>query len=58
MAITLGPVLFGERIHTAPASPAGTACGLALFLVGIVLLDTSPLVHALHRQQTADARRS
>lgn len=51
IAIVLGVALFGERIATGVWNLTGTAIGLALFFAGIVLLDTSPLVHRLQRQQ-------
>ena len=57
IAVVMGLVLFGEHIHTAPMNLTGTVCGLVLFFVGIVLLDTSPLVHALQRKQAAHAEK-
>lgn len=53
VAIALGVALFGEHVETSPLHLAGTAAGLALFLAGIVLLDTSPVMHRLQRQQDA-----
>lgn len=51
IAIAIGVVLFDERVHSGPLHLAGTAIGLVMFFVGIVLLDTSPVVHALQRKQ-------
>jgi drug/metabolite transporter (DMT)-like permease len=50
-AIVLGLALFGEHIRLGPLALAGELGGLLLFVVGIVALDTSPLVHALQEQQ-------
>lgn len=51
VAIGLGLVLFGERVRTAPLALAGATGGIALLLTGVVLLDTSPVVHRLHRDE-------
>ena len=51
IAIALGVALFDEHVDTSPGHLAGTAAGLALFLTGIILLDTSPVMHRLQRQQ-------
>lgn len=51
VAIAIGITLFSEHIRTGPSNLAGTAVGLLLFFVGVVLLDTSPVVHALQRLQ-------
>lgn len=50
-AILLGLLLFDEHIRTGALALAGTTGGLILFVAGIIALDTSPLVHALQRQQ-------
>lgn len=51
VAIGLGIGLFGETIRTGPLALAGAATGLVLLLVGIVALDTSPVVR---KQQEID----
>ncbi len=59
VAVVLGVLLFHEHIRTGPWL-VGIAAGIATLLAGIVLLDTSPLIHCLHtveRQQRADLER-
>ncbi len=51
VAIVLGVALFGETIRTAAWNLTGTAIGLSLFFLGIVVLDTSPVVHRLQQKQ-------
>ena len=53
VAIAMGVTLFGERVNAGPPDLLGTAAGLVAFLVGIVLLDTSPVVHRLQGRQEA-----
>jgi drug/metabolite transporter (DMT)-like permease len=50
VAVTVGVVLFGESVRVGWLAGSVTAFGLALLLAGIVLLDTSPLLKALHHQ--------
>lgn len=51
VAIAIGVTLFNEHVNTGRLPLAGTTAGLVLFFTGIVLLDTSPVVHRLQRQQ-------
>lgn len=60
VAIVLGVALFGEHIATGTWNLLGTAIGLAGFFVGVISLDTSPLVRRVQRmeekeRETADA---
>jgi drug/metabolite transporter (DMT)-like permease len=52
--IALGVGIFGEQIRTGALALTGTATGLILLLVGIVLLDTSPLVRREQRIERAE----
>lgn len=56
VAIAIGVTLFSERINLTPLDLAGTAVGLVAFFAGVVLLDTSPVVHALQGRQEAGRR--
>lgn len=58
IAVIIGLVLFDEQVHTGPWNLAGAGIGIAMVAAGIVLLDTSPVVHALQRKQAADEDRS
>lgn len=51
VAIAIGVTLFGERMRTTPLALGGAAVGLVLFVTGILLLDTSPVTHALQNRQ-------
>ncbi|MEU8348421.1 DMT family transporter [Streptomyces sp. NPDC048845] len=53
VAIMIGVALFGETIRTGWPAGAVAAAGVLLLLAGIVLLDTSPLLRALHRGDAA-----
>ena len=53
VAIALGIALFGEQVATGTWNLLGTGVGLAGFFVGIVLLDTSPLVRRMQKQERA-----
>ncbi|HEY6933554.1 MAG TPA: DMT family transporter [Marmoricola sp.] len=61
VAIALGVGLFGEQIRTTWWGLAGAALGLVLLVVGIVALDTSPVVRKEQRieqqEQQETARR-
>jgi multidrug transporter EmrE-like cation transporter len=48
VAVTVGMTVFGEAIHTGWPVSAITVAGLAVVTAGIVTLDSSPLVAALH----------
>lgn len=41
VSIGLGVGLFGEHVRTTPLGLAGAGAGIALLIVGIVMLDTS-----------------
>ncbi|CAL9592747.1 hypothetical protein SUDANB15_05238 [Streptomyces sp. enrichment culture] len=56
VAVTVGTVLFGEAIHTGWPVSAATVAGLALVGAGIVSLDTSPVVMALHGRRGRGGR--
>jgi drug/metabolite transporter (DMT)-like permease len=53
VAIALGVGIFGETVRTEPWALAGTGVGLVLLLLGILGLDTSPVVR---KQQKLDER--
>jgi drug/metabolite transporter (DMT)-like permease len=53
VAIVFGLALFSEHIRTGPWL-AGIIVGLALLFLGIVDLDTSPLVHCLQHAQVVE----
>ncbi|RSN70275.1 DMT family transporter [Actinomadura sp. WAC 06369] len=53
VAVTLGILLFDERIRLGLLPSGVTVLGIAILLTGIAALDTSPLLHALHRQEIA-----
>ncbi|MEV8596775.1 DMT family transporter [Streptomyces sp. NPDC052012] len=48
VAVTVGTVLFGESVHVGWPVSGVTLAGLALVGWGIVRLDTSPVIAALH----------
>ncbi|MBV7701022.1 DMT family transporter [Streptomyces sp. TRM70350] len=48
VAVTVGMTVFGETIRTGWPVSAATVTGLALVAAGIVSLDSSPVVAALH----------
>ena len=54
VAVLMGVLLFDETLHTSPPALGVTALGVAVLLVGIVVLDTSPLLETLHRRQAHD----
>lgn len=56
VAVTVGTVVFGEAIHTGWPVSAATVAGLALVGAGIVSLDTSPVIMALHGRRGRDGR--
>ena len=58
VAIAIGVAAFGERIGHSPLAMVVETAGLAAAVGGIVLLDRSPLIAALHedaRRETAKA---
>ncbi|GGY87087.1 DMT family transporter [Streptomyces poonensis] len=48
VAVTVGTAVFGETVRTGWPVGAVTAAGLALAAAGIAVLDSSPLIAALH----------
>ncbi|NJP51720.1 DMT family transporter [Streptomyces sp. SBST2-5] len=50
VAVIVGTVLFGESLRTGWPLSAVTLAGLVLVAAGIVRLDTSPVIAALHRR--------
>lgn len=50
-AIGIGIVVFGETVQTGALHLLGTGVGLVLLFGGIILLDTSPLVRRVQRQE-------
>ncbi|MBE1533646.1 DMT family transporter [Actinomadura algeriensis] len=53
IAVTLGILLFDEQIRVGPVWTSLSVLGIAILLTGIAVLDTSPLLQALHRQEIA-----
>ncbi|MCC5036639.1 DMT family transporter [Streptomyces sp. WAC 00631] len=53
VAIAAGVTLFGESVRTGWPAGGVALAGLLLLFAGIVLLDTSPLLKALYRRETA-----
>jgi drug/metabolite transporter (DMT)-like permease len=51
VAITIGIVLFHEKIRIGPVATSATVLGLVLVFTGILMLDTSPLLKRLHRKE-------
>jgi drug/metabolite transporter (DMT)-like permease len=51
VSIGLGVGLFGEHIRTTPFGLTGAAIGIVALVVGIVMLDTSPVVRRQQRQE-------
>lgn len=53
VAVVIGVVLFGETIRTGLVPSTVTVAGLLVLLAGIVLLDTSPVMAAVHKRAQA-----
>ncbi|GAB2590950.1 DMT family transporter [Streptomyces capparidis] len=53
VATVVGVTLFGEAVRTGWLAGSLAAAGAAVTLAGVVLLDTSPLLRALHRRAEA-----
>lgn len=51
VAVLIGVTIFGEHVRTATLPVAGTATGIVILMIGIVALDTSPVVHKLGSRQ-------
>lgn len=58
VAIGIGIALFGESIRTAPLPLGIAVAGIFAMIAGIVLLDTSPVVQALHEQEKEEAEQT
>ncbi len=58
VAIGIGLALFGETIRTSALPLTVTVAGLAALLVGVVVLDTSPVVHALQKREEEQAEQT
>ncbi|UNZ21031.1 DMT family transporter [Streptomyces sp. 891-h] len=58
VAVVVGTALFGEALDIGWPVTALTVVGVAATVVGIVCLDTSAVVAALHEQQAAQRRAS
>ena len=56
VGIALGIGLFGEPIRTSWWGLAGASAGLALLIIGIVVLDTSPAVRRQHRLEQREKK--
>ena len=54
VAIGIGIAIFGEHVQTGLLPMVGTAIGLALLFGGIVVLDTSPLVRRVQREEAQE----
>ncbi|MDQ3900824.1 MAG: DMT family transporter [Actinomycetota bacterium] len=58
VSIGLGVGLFGEHIRTTWYGLTGAAAGILALVIGIVVLDTSPVVRRQQRQERAQRRRT
>ena len=58
VAIALGVGLFGESIRTSWWGLCGATVGLALLMVGIIALDTSPVVRKEQRLEQEEQQRT
>ena len=58
VAIAIGVAAFGETIHHTPPAIALELVGLAATAAGIVVLDRSPLISALHDDVLRDTERA
>lgn len=56
ISIAIGVAIFGESINTGVWHLAGTGLGLLLLLSGVVIVDTSPLVHRVQRVEDQQQR--
>ncbi|WP_338899660.1 DMT family transporter [Streptomyces sp. TG1A-60] len=52
VAVAVGATLFGETLHVGWPLTALTVTGVAATVVGILCLDTSPAITALHQRDT------
>jgi hypothetical protein len=44
--------LFGEHVRTTPFGLAGAVAGIVLLVIGIVMLDTSPVIRRHQREES------
>ncbi|PZS38192.1 MAG: hypothetical protein DLM62_15070 [Pseudonocardiales bacterium] len=51
VSIGLGIGLFGEHVRTTVFGLAGAAAGTALLVIGIIMLDTSPVIRRQQREE-------
>ncbi|MGH3842377.1 MAG: hypothetical protein ACRDS0_13160 [Pseudonocardiaceae bacterium] len=51
VSIGLGIGLFGEHVRTTVFGLTGAAAGIALLLLGIIMLDTSPVIRRQQREE-------
>lgn len=51
VAVVLGVLVFGEEVGGGLLSGVAAAVGVLVLLAGVVVLDTSPLLAALHRRE-------
>lgn len=51
VSIGLGIGLFGEHVRTTPFGLAGAAAGIVALVIGIVMLDTSPVIRRHQREE-------
>jgi drug/metabolite transporter (DMT)-like permease len=56
VAVTIGVLLFGEAIAEGALRRGIAGAALAVVVVGIVLLDTSPVIQRLHSQERSQQR--
>lgn len=54
VAVVIAVTIFGETVRTSAGALALTATGLLLLVAGIMVLDTSPVVHDLYRAVHGD----
>lgn len=52
VSIGLGIGLFGEHVRTTPFGLAGAVAGIVLLVIGIVMLDTSPVIRRHQREES------
>ena len=53
VSIGLGVGLFGEHVRTSGLGLAGAIAGIVVLVIGIIMLDTSPVVRRQQRQERA-----
>ncbi|HEU5033277.1 MAG TPA: DMT family transporter [Mycobacteriales bacterium] len=58
VAIGVGLALFGDKISSSTVHLVFAALGIAILLVGVVLLDTSPVVQRVNQQEDKQQQRT